>query len=77
MRDLYQRISRKPDRRNFGAIHPGFHRFPFALYDRKSVWPENRLLASRAFYGSTALLFEGRQTAVRHMQLRLILFSVR
>lgn len=64
MRFFYEKVSRKLDNVDFGKIHPGFHRFPFALYNDETVWLEDREIPQQGFFGNTAIEFEGQLIAI-------------
>lgn len=64
MRDFYNTVCRNLDRLDFEAIFPGFHRFPFALYNDETIWLEDREIPQQDFYGCTTVRFEGRQLAI-------------
>lgn len=64
MRDFYNRISKRLDDIDFEAVYPGFHRFPFALYDDKTVWLSDREIEQKGFFGNTAIEFEGKYMAI-------------
>lgn len=64
MRKLYEMVSKRLDQVDFGRIYPGFHRFPFALYNDENIWLEDREIPQQGFFGNTAIEFEGRQMAI-------------
>lgn len=64
MRDFYKRISNRLDDVDYEAVYPGFHRFPFALYDDKTVWLADREIPRIGFFGNTAIEFEGSPMAI-------------
>lgn len=64
MRFFYEEVSRKLDTIDFEKIYPGFHRFPFALYNDETIWLENREIPQKDFYGNTAIEFEGQLMAI-------------
>jgi hypothetical protein len=65
MRELYTAISHTLDEIDFSAIWPGFHRFPFALYDDSAVYLENRTLPyDNRFLGNTAIEMDGEIIAI-------------
>lgn len=68
MRDFYNRISKRLDDIDFEAVYPGFHRFPFALYDDKTVWLSDREIEQKGFFGNTAIEFEGKYMAIWNVQ---------
>lgn len=50
---------------DFDALFPGFHPYPFALYNRREICLEDRTLPyQEAFRGNTSILFEGQYTAI-------------
>ncbi|MBO2516914.1 MAG: hypothetical protein CW338_06525 [Clostridiales bacterium] len=64
MQQLYDMTAGRLDAVDFGAVYPGFHRFPFALYDDESVRIDGRKLPPQGFYGNTTVEFEGRHIAI-------------
>lgn len=64
MRLFYEEVSKKLDTIDFGKIYPGFHKFPFALYNDKTIWLENREIPQQGFFGNTAIEFEGQLIAI-------------
>ena len=34
---LFQAVAKQLDRLDFSALYPGYHRFPFALYNEEQV----------------------------------------
>lgn len=50
---------------DFHALWPGFHRFPFALYNQQeAVLEGERFVSSEEFRGNTTIRFQGRQIAI-------------
>ncbi len=68
MRDFYTRISKRLDDVDFKAVYPGFHRFPFALYNDETVWLSDREIPQNGFFGNTAIEFEGKPMAIWNVQ---------
>ena len=40
---LYHAVAEQLDRLDFAALYPGYHRYPFALYDEEQVCLEGQL----------------------------------
>ncbi len=60
MRSLYNAVSETLDRVDFPSLFPGFHRFPFALYNDAAVTLADREIPyDRRFLGNTAIEYEG------------------
>lgn len=50
---------------DFDALFPGFHPYPFALYNRREICLDGRMLPyQEAFRGNTSILYEGQYTAI-------------
>lgn len=65
MKTLYERVNRQLERIDFEALWPGFHPFPFALYDGTRAVLDGRLMdCPENFHGNTAVNFQGRLTAI-------------
>jgi len=64
MRSFYKEVSKKLDTLDFEKIYPEFHRFPFALYNDKIIWLEDREIPQQGFFGNTAIEFEGKLIAI-------------
>ena len=65
MKTLYERVNRQLERIDFEALWPGFHPFPFALYDGTHAVLDGRLMdCPEDFHGNTAVSFQGRLTAI-------------
>jgi len=60
MRSLYNAVSETLDRVDFSLLFPGFHRFPFALYNNAAVTLRDiEIPYDRRFLGNTAIEYEG------------------
>ncbi|MCE5235791.1 MAG: hypothetical protein ABFC62_01275 [Clostridiaceae bacterium] len=60
MRKLHRAVSEALDRVDFPSLFPGFHRFPFALYNGETVTLcASEIPCDRRFLGNTAIEFEG------------------
>ncbi len=65
MRELIGKISENLKRVDFERLWKGFHRYPFALYDEKTVYLENGEIArDDRFFGNTAIVYEGGRLAI-------------
>lgn len=65
MKTLYERVNRQLEHIDFEALWPGFHPFPFALYDGIHAVLDGQLTdCPTDFYGNTAVNFQGRLTAI-------------
>lgn len=65
MKTLYKKVSRQLERIDFEALWPGFHPYPFALYDSTYAVLDGRLISRPDnFRGNTTVVFEGRQIAI-------------
>lgn len=65
MKTLYEKICRQIKRIDFEALWPGFHPYPFALYDGTDAVLDGQLMdCPEDFRGNTTVLFKGRQIAV-------------
>ncbi len=61
----HSHISKRLDALDFGALLPGFHRFPFALYDGESVCLGNSEIKwDERFTGNTAIKYDGGWLAI-------------
>lgn len=70
--ELYEKIKRQLDRIDFEALWPGFHPFPFALYDRTHAILNGKLMdCPDDFHGNTAIDFQGRLTAIWRIDTEL------
>ncbi|MGD9642629.1 MAG: hypothetical protein AB7V08_07800 [Elusimicrobiales bacterium] len=64
LKEAYREISRRLDRLDFGALLPGFKRYPFALHTETEVLLGERSFPNDGrFLANTAMEFEGRQIA--------------
>lgn len=70
MRELYQRILDLLKKLDFEALTPGFHRYPFALYDREVAYFEDkeRKRSETGFFGNTAIEYEGNRLAIWNVE---------
>ena len=65
MKTLYEKVSRQLERIDFEALWPGFHPFPFALYDGTHAVLDGQLTdCPEDFRGNTAMSFQGRRIAI-------------
>ena len=65
MRNLYQRVDELLDRINFEAIHPGFSKCQFALYNDETVYLKNgEIPRDERFLGNTAIEYENDYMAI-------------
>lgn len=65
MKTLYEKVCRQLERLDFEALWPGFHPFPFALYDGTHAFLEGQLMdCPEEFRGNTAISFQGRWIAI-------------
>lgn len=62
---IYKAVQEKHETLDFQALWPGFHSFPFALYDGNRAYGRNGYFPQpEAFRGNTALNYHGEWTAV-------------
>ena len=62
---LYHAVAEQLDRLDFAALYPGYHRYPFALYDEEQVCLEGQLFPwDDRFLGNTSIEYEGRRIAI-------------
>ena len=62
---VYQQIEQRLDTMDFSALHAGFSRFPFALYDEKQAFMDGEYFDRPAeFMGNTSVRFRGAHTAI-------------
>lgn len=65
MRTLYRLVDETLHKVNFPALFPGFHAFPFALYNQNTVYlREGEIPYDNRFLGNTAIEFEGGYLAI-------------
>lgn len=65
MKTLYEKVSRQLERIDFEALWPGFHPFPFALYDGIYAVLDGQVMnCPENLRGNTTVVFEGRQIAI-------------
>lgn len=62
---LSQAVAQQLDRLDFSALYPGYHRFPFALYNEEQVCLEGQLFPwDDRFLGNTSIEYEGKRIAI-------------
>lgn len=62
---FYHAVAEQLDRLDFTALCPGYHRYPFALYDEKQVCLEGQLFPwDDRFLGNTSIEYDGRRIAI-------------
>ena len=62
---IYKAVQKKHKLLNFQALWPGFHAFPFILYDGNRAYGRNGYFPQpEAFRGNTALHYNGEWTAI-------------
>lgn len=72
MKTLYEKVKRQLEHIDFEALWPGFHPFPFALYDGTRAILDGQLMdCPRDFRGNTAAAFRGRLTAIWNVEFDL------
>lgn len=65
LQKLYQEVSRRLDHLDFDRLWPGFHRFPFALYQENQMCLGGALLPrDGSLRGNTAIRCAGELTAI-------------
>lgn len=65
MKTLYEKVNRRLEQIDFEALWPGFHPFPFALYDGTHAVLDGCLTdCPETFRGNTAVIFQGQPTAI-------------
>lgn len=65
MQAFYQAVKRELDKVNFDALWPGFHAYPFALYDdTQAVLDGVSMVRPAEFWANTALRFQGQLVAI-------------
>lgn len=66
----YEEIGKRIAAIDFDRLWPGFHPYPFALYDERKVYLSDRVIPiDDRFKGNTAITFEGRPLAIWNMAL--------
>lgn len=69
MHELYQQVQQQLMRVDFPAIWPGFHSFPFALYNKEHIWMDGAVLPwNDAFRGNTAIEYNGILLAIWYVE---------
>jgi len=69
MRELINKIRAHLEHIDFDALWKGFHRYPFALYDEKTVYLENgEIPRDERFFGNTAIEYEGGRLAIWNIE---------
>ncbi len=67
---LSQAVAQQLDRLDFSALYPGYHRFPFALYNEEQVCLEGQLFPwDDRFLGNTSIEYEGKRIAIWNVAL--------
>lgn len=65
MQVFYQAVKRELEKVNFDALWPGFHAYPFALYDdTQAVLDGVPMIRPAEFWANTALRFQGQLVAI-------------
>ncbi len=65
MRELVNKVIENLKRVDFDGLWKGFHKYPFALYDDKTVYFENGEIAhDERFFANTAIDYEGKKLAI-------------
>lgn len=65
MQAFYQAVKRELDKVNFDDLWPGFHAYPFALYDNaQAVLDGVSMTRPSEFWANTALRFQGQLVAI-------------
>lgn len=65
LEEIHAEISRRLDRLDFARLLPGFHRFPFALYDKeRACFGGFCVPADGRFIGNTAIRYDGELAAI-------------
>jgi len=68
MKRIYKQIEERLNIIDFATIYPGFHRFPFALYDsNKIILEDAEFPYDERFIGNTTINFNGHQIAIWNM----------
>ena len=61
----YQEIDKRLARIDFPLLFRGFHRFPFALYDKTQAYFDGAIIDKPAeLLGNTSIVFRGMHTAI-------------
>ena len=69
MVEWYGAIEKLLERVDFGAIYPGFHRYPFALYTSREICLNGEVRPYEAgFIGNTAIPYQGEYTAIWNVE---------
>src|SRR5699024_11914741 len=72
MREIYHQIQARLDRLDFTDLWPGFHLFPFALYDDQIVYlADYEIPWDERFLANTAIAFEGSYMAIWNMDFEV------
>lgn len=67
---VYQEVESLLDKLNFNALWSGFHRFPFALYNKKEACLNHKVFPKPDFfYGNTAILYNHEIIAIWNLEL--------
>ena len=62
---IYHQVEERLDKLDFAALHCGFHRFPFALYNDAKAFIDGKLIDRPAeFIANTSVLYHGAHTAI-------------
>lgn len=65
MQAFYQAVKRELEKVDFDALWPGFHAYPFALYDHaQAVLDGVSMIRPAEFWANTALRFQGQLVAI-------------
>ncbi len=67
---LCRAVAEQLDRLDFSSLYPGYHRFPFALYNEEQICLEGRLIPwDNRFLGNTSIEYEGQRIAIWNVAL--------
>ena len=67
---LCRAVAEQLDRLDFSSLYPGYHRFPFALYNEEQVCLEGRMIPwDNRFLGNTSIEYEGQRIAIWNVAL--------
>lgn len=70
MQALYKQVENRLKELDFEAIWPGFHRFPFSLYNEQQAIVEGEIFSTpEEFRGNTTVFWKGRQLAIWNISL--------
>lgn len=70
MKTLYKQVESRLKELDFEAIWPGFHRFPFSLYNEQQAVFEGEIIAApKEFRGNTSVSWNGRRLAIWNISL--------